>query len=86
MEKDCFKDIDLSSTCFSDLSNFFKAESIERLGREVKFVERSTSRLSSWMFLQLNTCLVSNGKVDSLNDLGAEPHLAQPLQATGSSL
>ncbi|PWK28911.1 DDE family transposase [Arcicella aurantiaca] len=72
MEKNCFKDINLSSTCFGELSKFFKAESIERLGREVKFVERSTSRLSAWMFLQLNTCLVSNGKVDSLNDLGTE--------------
>jgi hypothetical protein len=51
MRKDCFKDIDLSSTCFSDLSKLFEAESIERLGREVKFVELSTSHLSAWMFL-----------------------------------
>jgi len=70
MKKHDFNDIDLSSTCFRDLCNFFEAESIERLGREVKFIERSTSRLSAWMFLQLNTCLVNNGKMDSLNDLG----------------
>jgi hypothetical protein len=67
-----FKDIDLSSSCFKELSNFFETENLEQLGREVKFVERSTSRLSAWMFLQLNTCLVNNGKMDSLNDLGTE--------------
>jgi hypothetical protein len=46
-----FKDIDLPSTCFEELSNFFEAERLEQLGREVKFIERSTSRLSTWMFL-----------------------------------
>jgi Transposase DDE domain len=67
-----FKDIDLSSSCFKELSNFFETENLEQLGREVKFIERSTSRLSAWMFLQLNTCLINNGKMDSLNDLGTE--------------
>lgn len=64
--------IDLSSTCFDELSNFFEVDRLEQLGREVKFVERSTSRLSAWMFLQLNTCLINNGKTDSLNDLSTE--------------
>ncbi len=50
-----FKDIDLASSCFEELSNFFETEKLEQLGREVKFIERSTSRLSAWMFLQLNT-------------------------------
>lgn len=72
MNEQTFKDIDLSSTCFEELSNFFEAEKLEQLGREVKFVERSTSRLSAWMFLQLNTCLIGNGKTESLNDLGVE--------------
>jgi hypothetical protein len=40
MERAYFKDLDLSSTCFKDLCDFFDRESIERLGREVKFVER----------------------------------------------
>jgi hypothetical protein len=46
-----FKDIDLSSSCFEGLLNFFEAERLEKLGREAKFIERSTSRLSAWMFL-----------------------------------
>jgi hypothetical protein len=86
MEKLNFKDIDLSSTCFEELSNFFKAEQLEHLGREVKFIERSTSRLSAWMFLQLNTCLINNGKTESLNDLGAELFKNFGVQLTKQSL
>jgi hypothetical protein len=41
MERAYFKDLDLSSTCFKDLCDFFDRESIERLGRDVKFVERA---------------------------------------------
>jgi hypothetical protein len=81
-----FKDIDLSSTCFEELSIFFETEKLEQLGREVRFVERSTSRLSSWMFLQLNTCLTNNGKTDSLNDLGTELFKNFGVQLTKQSL
>lgn len=81
-----FKDIDLSSTCFEELSTFFETEKLERLGREVKFIERSTSRLSAWMFLQLNTCLINNGKTESLNDLGAELFKNFGVQLTKQSL
>ena len=81
-----FKDIDLSSSCFEELSNFFETEKLEQLGREVKFIERSTSRLSAWMFLQLNTCLINNGKMDSLNDLGAELFKHFGVQLTKQSL
>ena len=81
-----FKDIDLSSTCFEKLSNFFETERLEQLGREVKFIERSTSRLSTWMFLQLNTCLINNGKTDSLNDLGTELFKGFGVQLTKQSL
>jgi len=42
-----FKDIVLSSTCFEELSNFFETQKLEQLGREVKFIERSTSRWSA---------------------------------------
>lgn len=86
MEKLNFKNIDLSSTCFEELSNFFETEKLERLGREVKFIERSTSRLSAWMFLQLNTCLINNGKTESLNDLGAELFKNFGVQLTKQSL
>lgn len=81
-----FKDIDLSSTCFEELSNFFETQKLEQLGREVKFIERSTSRLSAWMFLQLNTCLINNGKTDSLNDLGFELYKNFGVQLTKQSL
>jgi Transposase DDE domain len=81
-----FKDIDLSSTCFEELSNFFETEKLEQLGREVKFIERSTSRISAWMFLQLNTCLINNGKTESLNDLGVELFKNFGIQLTKQSL
>jgi len=69
MEKLNFKEIDLSESCFSGLSQYFEASALESLGREVKFIERSTSPLSAWMFLKLNPCLIHNGKEISLNDL-----------------
>lgn len=72
MQKIDFQDLDLSSSCFSDLSSFFEASALEQLGREVKFIERSSSRLSAWMFLQLNTCLIQSGKETSLTDLADE--------------
>ena len=81
-----FKDIDLSSTCFEELSTFFETEQLERLGREVKFIERSSSRLSAWMFLHLNTCLINNGKTESLNDLGTELFKNFGIQLTKQSL
>ena len=69
MNKPNFQKISLRETCFSGLSSYFEESNLELLGREVKFIERSTSRLSAWMFLKLNTCLVKNGKESSLNDL-----------------
>ena len=72
MQKIDFQDIDLSSSCFSDLSSFFESSALEQLGREVKFIERSSSRLSAWMFLQMNTCMIHSGKEMSLTDLADE--------------
>jgi hypothetical protein len=72
MQKIDFQDLDLFWSCFSDLSSFFEASALEQLGREVKFIERSSSRLSAWMFLQLNTCLIHSGKETSLTDLADE--------------
>lgn len=69
MQKIDFQDLDIGSSCFSDLSPFFEASAIEQLGREVKFIERSSSRLSAWMFIQLNTCIIHSGKETSLTDL-----------------
>lgn len=64
-----FTAIDLQTSCFSGLSQYFEASKLEDLGKEVQFVERSSSRLTSWMFLQLNTCLIDNAKETSLNDM-----------------
>ena len=64
-----FSGINLQTSCFSGLSQYFEASSLEDLGKQVRFVERSSSRLDSWMFLQLNTCLIDNAKEVSLNDM-----------------
>ena len=72
MTKLNFQGIDLQASCLSGLSQYFEASKLEALGREVKFVERSTSTLSSWMFLQLNTSLMDNSKRTSLTDLVSE--------------
>ncbi|HEV7349449.1 IS4 family transposase [Telluribacter sp.] len=69
MQKVDIEDIDLEASGLSALSVFFDSVQLERLGRQVRFIERSTSRLSAWMFLQLNTCLVSNGSSVSLTDM-----------------
>ncbi len=69
MQKIDFQHIDLDSSCFGDLSSFFESSALEQLGREVKFIERSSSRLSAWMFLQMNTCMHHSGKETSLTDL-----------------
>jgi hypothetical protein len=50
------------------LSQFFTSESIENLARTTKFIERSTSRLTGQMFLQMNVFNVSRGEERSLND------------------
>ena len=54
------------------LQCFFKEEALEKLARESRFVERSTSRLSGWVFLQLHLLMESNGKEFSLNDMCQE--------------
>ena len=69
MQKVDIEDIDLDTCGLSDLSKFFDDVQLERLGREVRFIERSTSRISAWMFLQLNTCLASSGPWGSLADM-----------------
>ena len=63
-----FENLDLSTTCMSDLAVFFEQSGLENLGREVKFVQRK-SELTSWMFLRLNTCFIEASKETSLNDL-----------------
>ena len=51
------------------LKSFFREAELEKLARESRFIERSTSRLSGWMFLQLHLLMESNGKEFSLSDM-----------------
>ncbi|WP_373551306.1 IS4 family transposase [Haliscomenobacter sp.] len=50
------------------LHQFFTSDRIENLAREAKFIERSTSRLTGQMFLQMNIFNTSSGDERSLND------------------
>lgn len=72
METIDFQDIDLSGSCLTNLSDFFEPDTLEELGREVKFIERSSSRLTAWMFVLMNTCFIKSSKETSLNDLSDE--------------
>jgi hypothetical protein len=71
MQSPNFEAIDLSSSCLSDLSVFFEESSLAQIGKELRFSERTTSRLTAWMFLLLNTCVIENSKETSLNDMAA---------------
>ena len=63
-----FENLDLTA-CVSNLASFLTEADLEKLGREVKFVQRKRYGLTSWMFLQLNTCYIEASKETSLNDL-----------------
>ncbi len=51
------------------LEAFFSKDSLEKLARQTRFVERSTSRLTGQNFLMLNVFNQENGKKSSLSDL-----------------
>ncbi|RDV10240.1 IS4 family transposase [Pontibacter diazotrophicus] len=68
------------------LQSFFKEEELEKLARESRFVERSTSRLSGWMFLQLHLLMESNGKEFSLSDMCQEVSERHGVELTKQSL
>lgn len=52
----------------SRLSQFFTTERIESIARSTKFVERSSTRLTGLMFLQMNTFYLARGEERSLNE------------------
>ncbi len=56
----------------SRLSGILNESGLEQLAMEARFIERSSSRLSGWMFLELHLLLESNGRDLSLNQMCEE--------------
>ena len=56
------------STLLNELKTCFSKEELEKIARESKFIQRSTSRLSGQSFLMMNVFDSTDGKERSLND------------------
>lgn len=54
------------------LGALFDKQALEQLARESRFIERSSSRLSGWMFLQLHLLMESSGREFSLSQMCEE--------------
>lgn len=54
------------------IGDLFEAGQLERLARESRFIERSSSRLSGWMFLRLHLLMESSGREFSLTRMCEE--------------
>lgn len=65
---------------------FFQDGALERLARQSRFVERSTSRLSGWMFLQLHLLMEANGQELSLTEMCEQLHERHGVELTKQSL
>ena len=61
-------DLGIDQELAERLSSFFSPERLEVLARETKFIERSTSRLTGQMFLEMNVFNIATGKDRSLCD------------------
>lgn len=70
----------------SRLELFFNEENLERLARKSRFVERSTSRISGWMFLQLHLMMLGNGKELSLTEMCESLHESHGINLSKQSL
>jgi Transposase DDE domain len=64
----------------------FQDELLEKLARESRFIERSTSKLSGWMFLELHLLMTSSGKEFSLNQMCQELEERHGVALTKQSL
>ena len=71
---------------FSNLASFFQASSLEQRARESRFIERSTSKLTGWMFLQLHLLMQGHGKDFSLTDMCQELSDTYGIDLTKQSL
>jgi len=56
----------------SRLASLFDQQALEQLARQSRFIERSSSRLSGWMFLQLHLLMESSGQEFSLSQMCEE--------------
>lgn len=70
----------------NQLRSFFKEGELEKLARECKFIERSTSRLRGWMLLQLHLLMEPNGQEFSLTDMCQELSERHGVSLTKQSL
>ena len=61
-------DLGIDEELAERLSSYFSPERIESLARQTKFIERSSSRLTGQMFLQMNVFNIATGKDRSLSD------------------
>lgn len=66
--------------------SFFQDDMLEKLARESKFIERSTSKLTGWMFLELHLLMELNGKELSLNQMCDELYERHRVTLTKQSL
>ncbi len=71
---------------FARFEEFFRDDSLERMARQSRFVERSTSRLSGWTFLQLHLLMESSGKDLSLTGMCEQLHEQHGVELTKQSL
>lgn len=65
---------------------FFQEETLEKIARESKFIERSTSKITGWMFLELHLLMEFNGKELSLNQMCDELNERHGIELTKQSL
>ena len=70
----------------SRLAGLFDEQALEQLARESRFIERSSSRLSGWMFLQLHLLMESSGKEFSLSQMCEELFERHGINLTKQSL
>jgi len=59
----------LTNSCINNLHKVLDKSEIESFARKCKFIERSSSRLSGSMFLELNVCYLKDRCESSLNDM-----------------
>lgn len=67
------KDMSVYKNLYEKLSSYFETSHIEAIGKSEGFIERSSSRLSSWMFFVLNTCMIDaeSSLTDMVGDLAS---------------
>ena len=70
----------------SQFQAFFQDDVLEKMARKSKFIERSTSKLTGWMFLELHLLMELNGKELSLNQMCDDLYERHGVELTKQSL